>query len=125
MTKEAIKLSIKRVFTDRTFLMLGAGLVASGFIYLLVTGLTLQARDVQVYSRYTSFGEAHFYKSPWQYLILFVVFGLLVTIIHLALMVKLHNLDRRGAAILVGLAGIGILFIGLMYSLFIMHLAFR
>lgn len=125
MTKEAIKLSIKRVFTDRTFLMLGAGLVASGFIYLLVTGLTLQARNVQVYSRYTSFGEAHFYKSPWQYLILFVVFGLLVTIIHLALMVKLHNLDRRGAAILVGLAGIGILFIGLMYSLFIMHLAFR
>ena len=125
MTKEAIKLSIKRVFTDRTFLMLGAALVASAVIYLLVTGLTLQARDVQVYSRYTSFGEAQFYKSPWQHLILFVLFGLLVTGIHLALMIKFHNLDRRGAAILVGVAGIGILFIGLMYSLFIMHLAFR
>lgn len=125
MTKEDLKLSIKRVFTDRTFLMLGAGLVTSGFLYILVTGLTLQSRDVQVYSRYTSFGEAHFYKSPWQYLILFVIFGLVVTSIHLSLMVKFHNLDRRGAAILVGTAGIGILFVGLMYSLFIMHLAFR
>lgn len=125
MTKDDLKLSIKRVFTDRTFLMLGAGLVTSGFLYILVTGLTLQSRDVQVYSRYTSFGEAHFYKSPWQYLILFVIFGLVVTSIHLSLMVKFHNLDRRGAAILVGAAGIGILFVGLMYSLFIMHLAFR
>ena len=125
MTKEAIKLSIKRVFTDRPFLMLMMALLLAGIIYCIVTGFTLQVRDVQVYSRYTSFGEAHFYKSPWQHLALFTLFGAAVTAIHLAIMVKLHNLDRRQTAVLVGYAGIFILVIAAAYALSVMRLAFR
>lgn len=125
MTKEDIKLSIKRVFTDRPFLVLIAALIMTGVIYCLITGFSLQVRDVQVYSRYTSFGEAHFYKSPWQYLVLFPIFGLIVTTFHVALMVKLHNLERRQSAILVGFAGITVLFIALFYASFVMRLAFR
>mgnify|MGYP007011027636 CR=1 FL=1 len=113
------------MFADRTFLMIAVMLIAAGLIYVTVTGFTVQGRDVQVYSRYTSFGEAHFYKSPWQHLISFVVFGVMVVLIHLGLMTKFHNLERRGAAMLVGYAGVAILFIALMYSLFVMHLAFR
>ena len=100
-------------------------LIAAGLVYVTVTGLTLQGRDVQVYSRYTSFGEAHFYKSPWQHLISFVVFGIAVVVTHLGLMVKFHNLERRGVAMIVGYAGIAVLFVAFMYSLFIMHLALR
>lgn len=100
-------------------------LIAVGLVYVTVTGLTLQGRDVQVYSRYTSFGEAHFYKSPWHHLISFVVFGIAVVVTHLGLMVKFHNLERRGAAMIVGYAGIAVLFVAFMYSLFIMHLALR
>lgn len=125
MIKEDIKLSIRRVFTDRTFLVIAMMLIAAGLVYVTVTGLTLQGRDVQVYSRYTSFGEAHFYKSPWQHLISFVVFGIAVVVTHLGLMVKFHNLERRGAAMIVGYAGIAVLFVAFMYSLFIMHLALR
>jgi hypothetical protein len=125
MIKEDIKLSIRRVFTDRTFLIIAMMLIAAGLVYVTVTGLTLQGRDVQVYSRYTSFGEAHFYKSPWQHLVSFVVFGIAVVVTHLGLMVKFHNLERRGAAMIVGYAGIAVLFVAFMYSLFIMHLALR
>lgn len=125
MIKEDIKLSIRRVFTDRTFLVIAMMLIAAGLVYVTVTGLTLQGRDVQVYSRYTSFGEAHFYKSPWQHLISFVVFGIAVVVTHLGLMVKFHNLERRGVAMIVGYAGIAVLFVAFMYSLFIMHLALR
>jgi hypothetical protein len=125
MIKEDIKLSIRRVFTDRTFLIIAMMLIAAGLVYVTVTGLTLQGRDVQVYSRYTSFGEAHFYKSPWQHLVSFVVFGIVVVVTHLGLMVKFHNLERRGAAMIVGYAGIAVLFVAFMYSLFIMHLALR
>lgn len=125
MTKEDIKLSIKRVFTDRPFLVLIAALMMTGLVFCLITGFSLQIRDVQVYSRYTSFGEAHFYKSPWLYLALFPVFGLIVTALHVAIMVKLHNLERRQSAILVGFAGITVLFIALFYASFVMRLAFR
>lgn len=125
MTKENFKLSLKRVLSDRPLVALLAGLILAGLIYILVIGFSIQPRDVQVYIRHTAFGEAHFYKNPWQYTLLFVMFGALVTAAHGALMVKLHNLDRRQTALLVGWLGILVLFIAAVYALSIMRLAFR
>lgn len=122
MTKDDVKLSVKRVFTDRPFLFLMAGLILTGFVYCLIAGLNIHGSDVTVYSRYTAFGEAHFYKAQWQYLLGFVVFGVVVTAAHLALMVKFHNLDRRQTALLVGFAGIAVLFIAAAYALAVMQL---
>lgn len=122
MDKEVIKLSIKRVFTDRPFLLLAAMLVLSGIMYCLLIAINIHPSDVTVYNRYTAFGEVHFYKEHWQYLITFVGFGLLVTIAHLVLMIKLHNIDRRQSAILVGWLGMAILLIALMYTLAVMGL---
>lgn len=122
MDKESIKLSIKRVFTDRPFLMLMATLAATGFLYCVVVGLNIHRSDVTVYTRYSAFGEAHFYKDPWQYLFTFVAFGLVATVGHLAIMVKLHNMERRQTAILVGWIGIGILLVALAYTLAVMSL---
>lgn len=122
MDKEAIKLSIKRVMTDRTYLFLMGGLAVTGLVYCLVTGLNIHLSDVTIYSRYTSFGEAHFYKDHWQYLLTFVMFGFIVTFVHLALMVKLHNLDRRQTGVLVGAAGIAILVLALVYTTSVMSL---
>ena len=122
MNKEDFKLSIRRIFTDRPFLSLIAGVAIVGFVYMVITGLTIQMSDVTVYSRYTAFGEAHFYKSHWQYLLSFVFFGIMVTTFHIALMIKLHNLDRRQTAILIGWAGIAILTISAGYALSVMRL---
>ncbi len=122
MNKEDIKLSIKRVFTDRPFLWMMAALVVAGFLYCLVVGLNIRASDVTVYSRYTAFGEGHFYKAHWQYLIGFVVFGIVATLTHLILMVKLHNLDRRQTALLVGAVGIVVLVVAGVYALAVMQL---
>lgn len=122
MTKDDIKLSVKRVFTDRPFLFLMASLTLTGLIYCLVTGFNIHSSDVTVYSRYTAFGEAHFYKAQWLYLLGFVGFGVIVTVAHLALMVKFHNLDKRQAALLIGFAGIAVLFISAAYALAVMQL---
>ena len=122
MDKETIKLSIKRVFTDRPFLMLMGVVAATGLLYCLVVGLNIHRSDVTVYTRYSAFGEAHFYKDHWQYLLTFVLFGIVATVGHLALMVKLHNIDRRQSALLVGWIGIGMLIIALMYTLAVMSL---
>lgn len=122
MTKDDIKLSIKRVFTDRPFLFLAAGLVSAGIIYCLAVGLNIRLSDVTVYSRYTAFGEAHFYKAQWQYLLTFVLFGVVVTVSHLLLMVKFHNLDRRQTALIIGFAGIAVLIIAGAYALSVTQL---
>lgn len=125
MTKDSFKVSIKRIVGDRPFLLLLAGVLLAGIVYALIIGFSIHARDVQVYTRYTAFGEAHFYKSPWQYTILFVLFGILVSAAHSALMVKLHSLERRQTALLVGWLAIVILFLASIYALSIMGLAFR
>ena len=122
MDKESMKLSIKRVFTDRPFLMLMSMLTAMGLLYCLVVGLNIHRSDVTVYTRYSAFGDAHFYKDHWQYLLTFVLFGVIVTAAHLALMVKLHNIERRQTALLVGWLGISMLLLALMYALAVMSL---
>lgn len=103
--------------------MAAVGIVA--VVYCLVLGLTVQPRDVQVYVRYTAFGEAHFYKSYWYYLVSFVVFGIIVAVSHIALMVKLHNLERRQTGLIIGYMAIIVLFVAGAYGLSIMRLAFR
>ena len=112
MNKEAITLSIKRVFTDQPFMFLMAGVIVAGLTYVLAVAFNIHTRDVTVYSRYTAFGEAHFYKA----------YGVIVTAIHLSLMVKFHNLERRQTAIIIGWLGIAILAIGMAYALAVLQL---
>lgn len=120
--KEIIKLSVKRVLLDRPFMSLLAAVVVAGFVYCLVIGANVRYSDVTVYSRYTAFGEAHFYKDHWQYMINFVVFGAVVSLGHVILMIKLHGMERRQTAILVGWAAIVILIVACMYTLGVMSL---
>lgn len=102
-----------------------ATVVITGIIYCLVLGFTVQPRDVQVYTRYTAFGEAHFYKNYWYYLVSFVIFGAIVTVSHVALMIKLHNLERRQTALIIGYLALVVLVVAAIYGLSIMRLAFR
>jgi len=122
MNKEAITLSIKRVFTDRPFMFLMAAVIITGLVYALSVAFNIHTSDVTVYTRYTAFGEAHFYKSYWQYLLTFVAYGVIVTAVHIALMVKFHNLERRQTAVIIGWLGIAILLIGASYALAVLQL---
>ena len=88
-------------------------------------GFSVQPRDVKVYNRYTAFGEAHFYKSYWYELIGFAAFGIMVTATHLGLMMKLHSLERRQTAMILGGLTIAILLVAATYGLSIRRLAFR
>lgn len=125
MTKESIKQSFRQVITDRPLILLIVGLLFAGVIYALVLGFSIHPRDVQIYTRYTAFGEAHFYKSPWNYTLLFVAFGILVSMVHSVLMVKLYDLGRRQSAFLVGWLGMAVLLIAAIFALSIIRFAFR
>lgn len=125
MTKESLKASIKSVLNDRPFVVLAVTVILLGIVYTLLFGLAIHPRDIQVYTHYAAFGEAHFYKTPWQYTILFALFGSMVAVVHVALMLKLHTLEKKQSALLVGWFAIIVLFIGAVYTLSILGLAFR
>jgi hypothetical protein cdiviTM7_00316 len=128
MTKEKkdfLRTPLRTIAADRPFFAALIGVFVAGIIYMLVMGFTLQVRDVQVYVRYTAFGEAHFYKSYWYYLLSFVLFGALVMVMHIGLMVKLYSLQRRQTALFVGAAAVLVLLVAASYGLAVMHLAYR
>lgn len=122
MNKEAIKVSLREVIKDRPYVVLIGTVLGVGVLYCLIVALSVHPSDVTVYTRYTAFGEAHFYKDHWQYLMTFILFGIVVAVVHSALMVKLHDMGRRQTGLLVGWLGVVILLMAFAYTLAIIGL---
>jgi len=122
MNKEAIKTSFKEVTKDRPYVLLMGLIALVGLAYCLIVALNIHPSDVTVYTRYTAFGEAHFYKDHWQYLISFVLFGIVVTLAHASLMVKLHDMGRRQTGVLIGWFGVAVLLVAFAYTMAIISL---
>lgn len=113
---------IKRLLADRSLLWLAIGIIIVGIICSVVVAANIHVSDVTVYSRYTAFGEAHFYKSHWQYSLLFIVFNLTVIVGHIALMAKLQTIERRQTALLLGWMAIVILLTATVYAVSVLRL---
>jgi len=122
MEKANLKESLSIAIADRPFFWVSLTVLFVGLITSMVVGFNIHASDVTVYSRYTAFGEAHFYKSHWEYLLLFVLFNAFVAVSHTAVMVKLHSIQRRQTGLLVGWMGIIILIIATVYALSVIQL---
>jgi hypothetical protein len=120
--KSQLRQYTKRLLEDRSLLWLIVGIVIVGIICCVVVVANIHASDVTVYSRYTAFGEAHFYKSHWQYSLLFIVFNLIVMIGHIALMGKLQIIERRQTALLLGWMAIVILLTATVYAVSVLQL---
>ena len=122
--RELIKQAIKQVLTDRTFVLLSVFMLALSLVYSIVVALNIHPSDVTVYSRYTAFGEAHFYKSHWQYLLGFAVFGPLVAVAHIALAIKLYAIERRQTALLVAWLGVALILLSFVYTMAVLSLGY-
>lgn len=122
MNREIIKISLKATLNDRPYVSLIGLIIGTSVIYCLVALLNIHPSDVVVYTRYTSFGEVHFYKDHWQYLLNFIAFGLIVAVAHTSMMVKLHNMGRRQTGLMVGWFGFAVLLVSFAYTLAIIGL---
>lgn len=97
--KNSLIANLKNFFSDRTMTTLTVVLFLIGISYIVYVALALEPSDLQVATRYTAFGETHFYRSKWYYLLSFVVFGVMLAAVHTALAVKLYNKELRQLAI--------------------------
>jgi hypothetical protein len=92
--------SIKSVLTDRLMTVLIVLLIASCLAYCAYIGASLRPSDLQVAVHYTAYGDTSFYREKWYYLITFVIFGILIAVMHTTLIVKLYMQGRRQIALL-------------------------
>ena len=97
--KNSVIDALKTFFRDRTMTTLFVVLLLVTIGYVLYVALSLQPSDLQVATRYTAFGDTHFYRNKWYYLLTFIFFGIMVTTVHAALAVKLHARGQRSLSI--------------------------
>ncbi len=98
--KTTIITTIKTIATDRLMTFLLILFVLTCIAYCICVGIALHPSDLQVAMHYTSYGETNFYRDKWYYLLAFVVFGLIVAVIHTALTAKIYMQGRRPIALL-------------------------
>ncbi|HEX6416777.1 MAG TPA: hypothetical protein VFZ62_04610 [Candidatus Saccharimonadales bacterium] len=102
MMKTNLITAIKIVAADRMVAVLTIAVIVAALAYSVYVGVSLHPSDLQVAVHYTAFGETSFYREKWYYLISFFMFGVMVAIIHTALILKLYTQERRQMAILFG-----------------------
>jgi hypothetical protein len=102
MMKTNLITAIKIVAADRMVAVLTVAMIIAALAYSIYVGVSLQPSDLQVAVHYTAFGETSFYREKWYYLISFFLFGIMVAIVHTALILKLYTQERRQMAILFG-----------------------
>lgn len=90
---------IKDFFRDRTMLSMVVSLVLIGIAYGVYLALSVEPSDLQVATRYTAFGDTHFYRSKWYYLLSFAAFGAMLVAVHTSLAIKLYGRKQRSLAI--------------------------
>ena len=114
--KDTIKKSIKIVFSDRTVATL---LVVNAVVAIIVSiflGSSIKHSEAQVITRYTTYGDANFYRSHWSSLLSYFALAFMIVFGHSALSVKLILLEKRSLAIFLLWLTLGILAI-LAYSI--------
>lgn len=117
--------TLKATLADRPYLSVMIALIIVALIATLYVVFSVESRDIQVTTRYSSFGEANYYKGRWFSLYGFGILFLAIAGAHSVLMLKFRALEHRSFGLLFGGLSILIILIGLVYvSNIIQQLAF-
>lgn len=115
---------IKSFLRDRTMVSLTIVLFLVAVIYIVYIALALEPSDLQVAIRYTAFGDTHFYRDKWYYLLSFILFGITLAGVHTALAVKLFGRQQRQLAALLLIFTIFLFVIGWIIARSVLQIAF-
>jgi len=111
--KQLLRIYWNTLANDRTLFVQSLIIAVIGIVYLVYIGLSLAPADLQIATRYTSFGSTQYYRNKWYYLLTFVVFGLMIVISHMGLIVKLATREMRPLAVAFG--WLSVIVLGLLF----------
>lgn len=96
--RELVHTTTKKIVADRPLSLLMVGVIIGSLLYIAYVAFNIAPSDLQLAIRYTSFGETHFYRDKWWYLLSFVGFGVLFLIAHIGLTAKLVAVELKQLA---------------------------
>ena len=114
MNSEVVK-SALATLKNRTLVIFLIAMVVLDVICSVIIFSQIVPSEITIYTRYTAFGQIHFYKDHWQYLLLFSGFLTLVAVIHGALMVKFYMIEKIATAKVIGWCAFVIMLVATVY----------
>lgn len=108
---QTITTSTRQILSDKALLSSLVALIVTAVVFVIYFALAVQPSELQLSSHYTSYGQEHFYRDQWTYLLSFAGFGCLVGIMHPFIAMKLHQHRGRGVAILFCWVSVGLLLV--------------
>jgi preprotein translocase subunit Sss1 len=122
--KHIIRSTIQQILADRVMTLLCLGLLLGGIGYIIYVAVNLSASDLQLAIRYTSFGETHFYRDKWWYLLSFVGFGLLFIVAHIGMLAKLYVIGLKQLAYSFAWLSFVVLVLMFVYTYSVLNIAY-
>ncbi len=122
MKKEDIIKSLKNLLSNRYLFVVLSLLILLTITYLIVVGLSIHSSERQLISHYSAFGLTHFYSDQWTYMLSFVFFGLIVSVFHTVISIKMLEIKGQSIAVMYAWFGIAILILGWVEALKVIDL---
>ena len=122
--KHIIITSLKQVLADRKMLFFCVAIFVASLVYIGYVALSLHASDLQLATRYTSFGETHFYRNKWYYLLSFIMFGIIFMVVHIGVITKLYVSGMKPLATAFGWLSMIMLVLLFSYTYHVLSIAY-
>ena len=121
--KQITKSDIKTAITDRWWSGLVVANVIVCIIAVIIIAVSIEPRETQVITRYSSFGITGFYRSYWYYLYSYVALVLIMAVGHSAISLKLMHMNRRDLALALLWSSLAFIVIAVLFALSITRIA--
>ena len=121
--KQITKSDIKTAITDRWWAGLVVANVIVCIIAVIIIAVSIEPRETQVITRYSSFGITGVYRGYWYYLYSYVALVLIMTVGHSAVSLKLMHMNRRDLALALLWSSLAFIVIAVLFALSITRIA--
>ncbi|MGI6612284.1 MAG: hypothetical protein ACOX0Z_01765 [Candidatus Nanosyncoccaceae bacterium] len=106
------RINLLRQISRNRFFYIGMLLsILFGVSFTIYTLLLVNANDAFVWSRYTHFGIAHFYRDKWHYFYAWPLFGITTTALHTILANQSLKRGKNRLAMVIIMAALVIIFL--------------
>ena len=109
----------KQLLQDRVLTILLIGYLLLIVVLFVLSAINIRPGDLQLHTRYTSYGVTHYYTDQWYYLFAFLGFNTIFALSYLIIVVKAFFSKGLWAARVLLTLGIVMLTTSLIYQLVI------
>lgn len=121
--KQITQKDVKKALRDRWWVGLVVLNILVTAVAVIVIGVSIEPKETQVITHFSSFGITGFYRSYWYSLWGYAALALVILGVHGALSLKLHQLDRRDLSLALLWSTVGITVVVLIFALSIIKIA--